>query len=80
MYFSGPWENVFKLWQHFNILSFLFNLNLSNLTFPNQSTIPFPNPAGNSLSRSLSKLIYAILEQEMPDDLLKSHQNLAKLN
>jgi hypothetical protein len=22
VYFSGPWDNLFKLWQHFNILSF----------------------------------------------------------
>jgi len=48
------------------------------LTLPSQSTIPFPNPAGNNLSQPVSKLIYVFLAKKMPDDLLKSHQNLDK--
>ena len=59
MYFSGPWENLFQLWQHFNVnllkIASKTNLNLPNLTLPNQSTIPFPNPAGGNLSQPLSK-------------------------
>jgi hypothetical protein len=44
VYFSGPWENILALWQYFKIILFQIT-NKSKLTLPNQSNIPFPNPA-----------------------------------
>jgi len=71
VHFSGPWENLFRLWHHFNISLLLIasktNLNLPNLTLPNQYTIPFPNPAGGQPFPSL----YFLCKHLIPDDFFK---------
>ena len=48
--FSDPWENISTLWQY--LLLQLYK-TLPNLTLPNQLSIPFPNPAGGTLTLAL---------------------------
>jgi len=83
VYFRGPWENLFRLWHHFNILLLLIasktNLNLPYLTLPNQSTIPFPNPAGGNLSQPFPNL-YFLCKHLMPDDFFKKLPKFGKIN
>ena len=46
LYLSGPWENILTLWQYFKIWLFQLANKKPNLTLPDPTAIPFPNPAG----------------------------------
>ncbi len=64
VYLSGPWQNILALLQYFKIVLFQITNN-TNLTLPNQSNNPYPNPVGSHQrppSAALKFLVFEVLK------------------